>query len=869
RQGLKAAFGQPVRPLYRLERAKRILSLDADLVSGEDDAWRLIRGFAAARKVEGPDDEPARLYVVESLMTLTGSAADHRLRLAPSQIPALAAWLAAEVVAARGQREAAGTLRSKAVGIPEEARKWATECAKDLAAHPGETVVLAGARQPAAVHFLAAALNVALEAVGKQVDYLPETRPEAGDLAALVDALNAGQVQTLVILGGNPGLTAPADLRWPEACRKAKQIFRLGAHEDETFPQCQWHLPAAHYLESWGDVRTADGTITAVQPLIEPLFGGMTAIEVLARLMGREVVRPYDLVRETFRQQPLEGPFEDAWGRFLHDGFLAGSAARPVSVGPVDIAGKLPEVPAPADLKASHLDLVLYRDPKVDDGRAANNGWLQELPDPMTKITWDNVVLISRRTAQALDIEVVDENKNNLRVPVVRVEVDGRSVEGPVWIQPGLADHTVAIALGYGRARGGRIARGAGFDAWPLSARSARLGASGAKITKTGRTYPLSCTQNHWFMMGRPIIREANLEDYRKQPEFAKAMDLPDPPSTRPLYPNPLDKASQKALHQWAMTVDLNRCVGCAACVIACQSENNVPIVGKDQVRRHREMHWLRIDRYFTGPVEDPQVINQPMMCQHCEAAPCENVCPVNATVHNEEGLNLMVYNRCVGTRYCSNNCPYKVRRFNFFDYNRRPLDRLYQSPITSRTDGEWELKRWFKNPDRGSKPQDEWDLLKLARNPDVTVRMRGVMEKCTFCVQRIEQARIARKVQARDSGDIRVRDGEVLTACQQACPAEAIVFGNLKDPQSRVNRTRSADRGYTVLKYLGVKPRVTYLARVRNPNPAMPDYRKMPWSTEEFLEHGGALHGAHHEEGHASGETGAATETHGAEGGH
>ena len=867
REGLQAAFGQALRPVHHLERAKLIVSLDADFVTGEDDSWLLIRGFTKARQVNSPADAPARLYVAESLMSSTGASADHRLRLAPSQVPALAALLAAEVLQERGNEAAVAALRPKAGELDEIAVKWATACAKDLAEHSGESVVLAGQRQPAVVHFLAAALNVMLESVGKQVEYLPEPAAPAGSIAELATALNAGEVGTLVVLGGNPVHTAPADLDWAKAQRQAKTVFRLGTHEDETCAVTDWHLPAAHYLEAWGDARTVDGTVVPVQPLIEPLFGGLTAIEVLARLAGTDATRPYDLVRETFKELSSEGPFEDAWGRFLHDGFLAKSAAPAVAVAAVDVAGKLPEFPAAAAPTVNSLDVVLHRDVKLDDGRFANNGWLQELPDPMTKITWDNVVLLSQRTADALGVRVVDDNKNNLRAPVVTVELDGRSVEGPAWIQPGLADHTIGLALGFGRKRAGRIARGAGFDAYPVRTTRALHSASGAKLSLTGRTYPLSCTQNHWHMMGRPIVREGNLEEYRQDPRFAKAMDFEEPPTSKPIYPNPLDKLGEQALHQWGLSVDLTKCVGCSACVIACQSENNIPIVGKDQVRRHREMHWLRIDRYFTGPIEDPQVINQPMMCQHCEAAPCENVCPVNATVHDSEGLNLMVYNRCVGTRYCSNNCPYKVRRFNFFDYNRRPLDRLYQSPLTSATDGEWEMKRWFKDPDRGSKTQDEWDLMKLARNPDVTVRMRGVMEKCTFCLQRIEQAKIARKVNARGSGDITVAEGEVRTACQQACPAEAIVFGNLKDPHSRISEARKHDRTYVVLDYLAVKPRVTYQARVRNPNAHMPDYRETPLSTQEFLDEGGVLHPPHGHEG-ASGESHASVVA-GEKGGH
>jgi molybdopterin-containing oxidoreductase family iron-sulfur binding subunit len=415
-----------------------------------------------------------------------------------------------------------------------------------------------------------------------------------------------------------------------------------------------------------------------------------------------------------------------------------------------------------------------------------------------------------------------------------------------------MADGVVGLTLGYGRPAAGRIGRGVGYNAYPLRTSTAMGFARGARLEITKRRFPLSCTQNHWTMQGRPVIREANLGEFRQKPGFAQAMNMHEPPGPRdangqpkPAYPNPLDTAKLEATHWWGMSVDLNGCVGCSACVIACQSENNIPIVGKEQVNRGREMHWMRIDRYFAGPVAEPQVVNQPMLCQHCEAAPCESVCPVNATVHDNEGLNVMAYNRCVGTRYCSNNCPYKVRRFNFFDYNRRPLTELYKSPLVSFTNGEWELKRWFKDRDRGSRPQDEWDLLKLAKNPDVTVRMRGVMEKCTFCLQRIEGAKIAQKIKAGASADVTVPDGTFKTACQQACPADAIVFGNLRDETSRVSRATASPRTYKVLEFLQTKPRVTYQARVRNPNPKMPDYHAQPLTTRQYLEAGGTL--GHH----------------------
>jgi molybdopterin-containing oxidoreductase family iron-sulfur binding subunit len=466
---------------------------------------------------------------------------------------------------------------------------------------------------------------------------------------------------------------------------------------------------------------------------------------------------------------------------------------------------------------------------------------------------------------------VIQNKENNLLfVPLVTIQLDGRKITGPAWKQPGMADNVVGLALGYGRQQTGRIGHGSGYDAYDLRTTKSLHIASGAKLSPVGKTHKLASTQDHGAMEGRPIIREANLGQYQKNPGFTKAMNLEEPPVVSPLYPNPLDKIKEKGLHQWGMAIDLNSCVGCSACMVACQSENNIPIVGKDQVTRNREMHWIRIDRYFTGSAEEPQMVTQPMLCQHCEAAPCENVCPVNATSHDEEGLNVMTYNRCVGTRYCSNNCPYKVRRFNFFDYNKRPLDQLvgpiYSTPLTSGTDGEWDLVRWWKDPDQSKRPQDEWELLKLVKNPDVTVRMRGVMEKCTFCVQRIQQAEIAQKVKAGASGNVLVPDGAdskevsaLKTACQQACPAGAIVFGNIADPESKVSKLKAQERNYSVLNFLLTKPRTTYLARLRNPNKAMPDYQEhpSPFSLEEYEHQSGsnpleAHHGGESEAGAA-----------------
>jgi MoCo/4Fe-4S cofactor protein with predicted Tat translocation signal len=840
--GAHAAAG--LSPFYRLDRAKVIVSLDSDFISGEEDGARLMRDFARGRRIEKPADNLSRLYVAESLMTLTGSNADHRLTLAPGQIAALAARLAAEVLALAatpetGELAAALQNTTLPAGVKPE---WVKECAKDLAANRGACVVLAGHGQPAAVHLLVQAINRALGNEGRTVELLPFDEPKSGGIGELAAALNAGEVRTLVLCGGNPVYNAPADLDWAATQRKAKTILRLGYYEDETAAVCDWHFPAAHYLESWGDARTSDGTVLSVQPLIAPLFGGLTELEFLARLAGLEPFSPCEIARETLRQRAGGADFEERWKRFLHDGFLADSAGRHVDAPfqwakVVACVRALETAPSPSKDK---LEAVFVRDYSVDDGRFNNNGWLQEMPDPITKVTWENVISLSAKTARELGVYFENPERGPLYVRRVTVELNGRQVEGPVWIQPGQADYTVGLALGYGRQKTGRVGKDAGFNAYRLRESKSPHVACGASLKPTDRRQLVAVTQDHWAMEARPIVREANLESFREHPDFAHKMDLDaHEPHVGELYTHPHKKyPAMKGVHQWGMVVDQNACLGCAACVIACQSENNIPIVGKDQVSRGREMQWMRIDRYFSVAPEDkdlanPQVVNQPMLCQHCENAPCENVCPVNATVHDEEGLNLMVYNRCVGTRYCSNNCPYKVRRFNYFDYNQRPLDQLYRGPLA---------------------PKGMPDIVQMVKNPEVTVRMRGVMEKCTFCVQRIEQAKIAQKIKARDSGDVRVPDGTITPACVQACPAEALVFGDVSDPASRVSRAKEQPRNYSVLGFLNVKPRTTYLARVRNPNPAMPDYAQQPLSLAEYARHQGDPLAEKHEAGDGKG---------------
>ena len=839
-------FGKPVRPVFRYDKAKVIVSLDCDFIGAEDDAHNNIRRFSSQRKIEKPEDKMSRLYAVESLFTLTGVNADHRLRLPASVVVQVAAAIATECGAKVGDI-------AKPAGVD---LKWISECAKDLLANKGASLVVAGFGQPLVVHLIAHAINAALGNIGETIELFEKSESNISGIGDLAKALQGGQVDTLAIIGSNPAYDAPADLDWAATQRKAKTVVRLGYYEDETAAGCDWHFPMAHYLESWGDALTTDGTLVPIQPLIAPLFGGLTELEFLARLGGLAVTKAQDIVRETFTGYSSGGG--EAWKKFLHDGFLAGTAAKPVSANfnPSAVSEAL------AGLKTSvvskdNLEVILHRDYSVDDGRYANNGWLQEMPDPITKITWDNAVLVSRKTARELDVTNGD---------VVEVTSSGRTVKGPIWTQPGMADYSLGIALGYGRASAGRVGTGIGFNAYPLFTTTNGYVATGAKVRKTGQKYVIACTQDHWSMEGRAIVREANLDQFAKHPDFANAMKLAEPPVVKPLYPNPFDEEKKKGLHQWGMSVDLNSCVGCGTCIIACQSENNIPIVGKDQVKRGREMHWMRVDRYYTADpakprlpdflktdqeqqfeewIDEPQSVMQPMLCQHCEAAPCESVCPVNATVHDQEGLNVMVYNRCVGTRYCSNNCPYKVRRFNYLDFNKRSLKELrgpfYPTPLLHGKNGSWDLLRWWKSPTEptaGMRQDDEWDLIKMIKNPDVTVRMRGVMEKCTYCIQRIEGAKIAQKVKAGASGDVTLKESEGTipkTACQQACPAGAIVFGNVSDAESRVSQLKKQERDYSVLDSLFTKPRTTYLARVRNPNPAMPDYREWPMSFEEF----------------------------------
>lgn len=848
----KAAFGKSVKPLYHFEKAKRIVSIDADFLHAESGSLGYSRDFAKGRKVMKKDDPMNRLYAVESTFTLTGSMADHRLRLASSHMLGFVAALAGKLT---GQ----GAYAKMAQGLEfKDQDAWLEACAADLTANKGECLVVAGAHQPAQVHAIAYAINTFLGNVGKTVEFVEVPDSGAASIADLAAAVKAGSVDTLVVLGGNPCYNAPADVDFDGMVESIDRVVRYGYYVDETSAVSDTHIAATHYLESWGDARTTNGTVVPVQPMILPLFDGLTELEVIARLAGEETTDPYTIAFETITAMK-GGDKEETFRKFLHDGLLKGTEYKAASV-TFDQAGAgalFADAPSFTALSQNNLEVRFTIDHKVDDGRYINNGWLQECPDPITKISWDNAVLVSPKLAQALGIEPggsmlqvarkdnADYTLGKEHAPVVEVVVNGVTVSGPAHIQPGLSDWTVVLPLGYGREVTGRVGEGAGFNAFPARTTATMDMATGATISVTEDVYLLANQQEHWSMEGRDIVREANKDEFDYNPNFVDSFGIEShaPANLGPDKDKPLEEVSVTTprgnslyetpdftgVHQWGMSIDLNTCIGCNACVIACQAENNIPIVGKDQTLRGREMHWIRLDRYYSdGKIdggafggegnkiipEDPQASIMPVACMQCELAPCETVCPVNATVHDEEGLNTMAYNRCIGTRYCANNCPYKVRRFNFFDWNDRSLDSLYMGPAAEK-----------------GMPE----LVKMAKNPDVTVRMRGVMEKCTYCVQRIQQAKIDQKAKARASNDVEIPDGSFKVACQQVCPVDAIEFGNIKDPNSAVSQAKAREQDYALLGYLNIRPRTTYLGKLRNPNPEMPDYADLPLSRQEY----------------------------------
>lgn len=838
------AFGEGFTTVPRFDRADVVMSLDCDFLSCTEGSTELIQQFSARRRVDGPESKMNRLYVVENRYTVTGGMADHRLRIPASQIGAFLMALAAPISQATGDAALGAVLKGMQPAPVAFNPEWVKESAADLLAAKGRSLVLVGDRLPAAVQLLGYALNAALGNLGVTLLGRKLTDKPAGKIEALARAMGDGTVKTLFILGGNPVYNAPADLEWATLQAKVPTVVRLGCEEDETTAISTWSAPKAHYLESWGDGRATDGSYTAVQPMIMPLFGGWSELELLAKVAGLKRPEGPELVQETFRQTAGADNFVAAWAKFLHDGFLGKSAAteQKLTFNSAAVSAYIAENSSQPALSGEAFEIVLVPDSKVDDGRYANNGWLQELPDSITKLTWDNAAWISPATAKRLGL-VNDEYTCDM----VKITIENRELQIPVLIAPGHADNSLTIPLGYGRTVVGRVGTGRGFNAYPLRTSRQPFVIVGATVQKIpGQTYQLAITQEHGALEGRgaDLTRESTLEKFN---EVAKAdpgsetagyykklgMDAHIPKNVS-LYSNPpLDD-----VHQWGMAIDLSTCTGCSVCTVACQAENNIPIVGKEQVMNGREMHWLRMDRYFAmddGNVDDPEMLSQPMLCQHCENAPCETVCPVNATVHSEDGINVMAYNRCIGTRYCANNCPFKVRRFNFFDYNQRDvLGHKPGHPFTG-------LYQWNLTAKKGMA-----ETMKMQKNPNVTVRMRGVMEKCTFCIQRIQEARVAAKVHARDSSATpKIPTDSFTVACAQACPGDSIVFGDIKDPKSRVSQLKEKQRGYRLLEYLNINTRMWYLARIRNPNPKMPDAAKMG----SFIKsHHGHEHESHEE---------------------
>lgn len=849
--GAKMAFGSSAQPVYHIDKADRILSLDADIFSGFNVGY--INDYAKGKAYSDEKKEISRLYSVETTISLTGAKADHRLAVKPSQMSEIAKAIAA----ALGVAGASSTYTESAA--------WINAMAKDLLGHKGTSLVIPGDSQSPIVHALAHAMNGALGSVGQTVTYIEPLSPgtdrtQVEQLRELIADIDGGRVKVLVFLGGNPVYTTPADLKLNLDRVKDKVPLRIhvGQYKDETAEICHWHIPEKHYLESWGDARAYDGTVSIIQPLISPIYDSHNILEVV-QLVFRENFdkKDYDIVKEFWQTQNIgagttistaasavantpvtahsvtnsnsanpptapagaaaanttasrsaAGPslssasnYEDKWRKAVHDGVIGGTAAAAKSVTANSAFLSQPETKPAAN---GPLEISILPDPTVYDGRFNNNGWMQELPKPLTKVTWENVALISPKTAARLGINskgdpsefaggaqgvsFVNTKGGNQFSDLVTLNYQGASIrkQVPMWIAPGQPDDVITIFMGYGRTRSGKVGNNLGYNAFDVRKSDAMDFGTG-DISRSGDTTAVASTQIHFNMEGRDLLRVWDVEEFNANPKMGEQENFYD----LSMYPHEQHEAVYAKNHKWAMTIDLNSCVGCNACVIACQAENNIPVVGKEQVDRSREMHWLRIDAYYTGSdINNPEGPSfQPVLCQQCEQAPCEVVCPVHATVHSAEGLNDMVYNRCVGTRYCSNNCPYKVRRFNFF---------LYQ---------DWNTPQY-----------------KLMRNPEVSIRSRGVMEKCTYCTQRIAAARIEAEKDSRP-----IRDGEIVTACQAACPTNAFTFGDMHDPASEIAKTKKDERGYNLLNELNTQPRTTYLAGLKNQNKEMPDYKPRP----------------------------------------
>ncbi len=824
--GAQMAFGKDMRVLPVFANAKIILTLQADPFMLGAGSLSHARGFSENRKIYAAKDAHLmnRLYAVEAAFSVTGTNADHRLRVAAADTEDFLKALTQQILGLDNltwSLDMRAQLNLIAKSNKSFDKKFLNALAKDLVKNKGQSLIVVGEGQPASVHGLANVLNVALGGAGKTFRVLKTSEEDSSALrgtkalAELVKQLNAGAIKTLMMLDTNPVYASAGSLAFVDALQKVKTVVHLGFYDDETAQKAHWHLPMSHFLESWGDARAYDGTVSIVQPLIAPLFESRTSIEILSQVLAPVAKSGAELVKETWGSGLGILSAEKNWRKALHDGVVAGSAFTEntsPSINTANVVQNLSKT-SKASVSFENIEVLFQLDYSVLDGRLANLGWLQELPDPITKMTWDNALLMSQALAKKLGINSRVKGRY-YQADMVSLSLSGKTVNLPVFIMPGLSDFSVIAFLGYGRSHAGSLGNGVGVDVYPLFPIDGNHFALGAQLKRTGETYALATTQEQFAMNGDAIMevdtltlqnrdpaRVALVEDYAKNPDYTKKLGLPDSLMKKEAGENKLAPAQMTTPwpytgNKWGMVIDLTSCIGCNACVTACQSENNIPVVGKTQVMRSRSMHWIRVDRYFTGEVKDPQSISQPVPCMHCENAPCEPVCPVAATVHDEEGLNTMAYNRCVGTRYCGNNCPYKVRRFNYLDFSNS--GNIYVDSI---------------NKERNT-------LLQMQKNPDVTVRYRGVMEKCTYCTQRIQEAKMSTR---RDGGDVnRLPDGAVTPACAQSCPTQAITFGNLNDENSRVSKLKKVDRNYDLLQELNTRPRTSYLAKLRNPNPEL-----------------------------------------------
>ncbi|TVQ04184.1 MAG: 4Fe-4S dicluster domain-containing protein [Balneolaceae bacterium] len=797
-EGAQLAFGQRLRTVNHFDSADVVLSLDDDFMNPQagKNSVEYSLEITSKRKVESTSDDMSRIYIVENAFTNTGSYADHRLRLKSSHIAPFTFALAARL-----SQSISGLDAFSGVNNDFSNHDWIEKIAGELLNAQGNSIVTVGADHAPETHAAAAAINLALGNAGNTVTYheLPyrENRDENQAFLDAVSELKAGVFDTVVMVGGNLAYNAPADLDLALALGNVETSIHLSDYVDETSRLSTWHVNRAHFLEAWGDGLSFTGQRSIIQPQILPLFGGISEIEFLHTFLTGEVSAGYDLVQETWNGV-ITSDFDRRWEEILHDGVDAESG---FDTEMVNLSEGFSSSIQPALTRSpiDGIEIAIKPDVRLFDGRFANNGWLQELPEPMTKITWDNVALMSAATARRIGINPERSFRHN-RVPKVRITAGERTIEIAAWIEPGHADDSITLTVGYGRENAGRVADGVGVDTYPLRT-SENLFYQQATVESTGTTYEIACVQDHHSLEGRDMIRTATLSEYKEKPDFAsfesfhgfkvpgmkEAIAAGDDRGPVSLFNEMYGPEHQP---QWGMTIDLNSCFGCGVCTIACQAENNIPVIGKREVGRRRIMHWIRTDRYYEGDPDNPTAYHQPVPCMHCELAPCEQVCPVAATTHSEDGINQMTYNRCIGTRYCANNCPFKVRRFNFFNYSKEYL-----------TTG------------------DDPEIIQMAMNPQVTVRFRGVIEKCTYCVQRVNKAKIKTKIA---TGSKKPADGTVQTACQQACPANAISFGDLTDANSIVSKNKSNDRNYVMLEEINVRPRTSYLARLTNKNPEL-----------------------------------------------